>query len=71
MRTERVFEEKSAQPAPDHPTLFGKAWVIDGDTLVINNAANAGSISMRAGGTVMTLMPPKTPAGEGLLDIAV
>jgi len=43
----------------------------NGDTLVINNAANAGSISMRAGDTMLTLMPPKTPAGEGILDIAV
>ncbi len=43
----------------------------NGDSLVINNAANAGSISMRAGGTELTLMPPKTPAGAGLLDVAV
>ncbi len=43
----------------------------NGDSLVINNAANAGSISMRSGGTLLTLMPPKTQAGDGLLDIAV
>jgi|GEM_PF-3241140 len=43
----------------------------NGDTLVINNAANAGSISMRAGNTVLTLMPPKEMAAEGLLDIAI
>jgi len=43
----------------------------NGDSLVINNAANAGSISMRSGNTVLTLMPPKTEASSGLLDIAV
>lgn len=43
----------------------------NGDSLIINNAANAGSISMRSEGTVLTLMAPKIPAGEGILDIAV
>ncbi len=43
----------------------------NGDSLTLNNAAKAGSISMRAGDTQLTLMPPKTPAAEGLLDIAV
>ncbi len=42
-----------------------------GDSLTINNAANAGSITMQSGGTKLTLMPPKTPAETGMLDIAI
>jgi len=43
----------------------------NGDRLEINNAVNAGSISMQSGGVVLTLMPPKSQADLGILDITV
>ena len=46
----------------------------NGDTMRIDNAANAGSITMRSGDTKLTLMAPAADAGTGttgLFDVAV
>ena len=43
----------------------------NGNSLTLRNAANAGSLMMRSGDADLTLLPPKVPPKNGLLDIVI